>query len=140
MSLNPAKSLFGATPEAYTNTTFGNTTLTLPPVVKADGFPQFTRGQFSGAVFLMINPTFGYSITDGTNCVLPLGEIVSSMQAMIPYEDKNYDEYLDNHLNVYEDILIARGVITEKTNGEPVRPAVLTGDYQATSVDDGVAA
>src|SRR5688572_13737714 len=106
MSLNEIHLNTNVTPEAYTGKTITKTTIVLPPVENDGNFPRFTRGEFSGAVFLMINENFGYSITDGTNCFLPLGEVVTSMAGMVEYldEDGKYDEHLAHHVGIYQSI------------------------------------
>lgn len=131
MSLNPVRLNTDATPESYTGTVVTKTQVVLPPVVSENNFPRFTRGEFSGAVFLMINPTFGYSITDGTNCFLPLGEVVTSMAGMVEYhdEDGKYDEHLAHHVGIYQTILdggkakediVAQDHVEQTVTGEAV--------------------
>lgn len=131
MSLNEVHLNTAATPESYTGTVVTKTKVALPPVVEQNGFPRFTRGEFSGAVFLMINPTFGYSVTDGTNCFLPLGEVVTSMNGMVEYhdEDGKYDEHLAHHVGIYQAILdggkpsadiVAQDHVEQTVTGEAV--------------------
>lgn len=116
MSLNEIHLNTNVTPETYSRTVVTKTHLVLPQIVAENNFPRFTRGEFSGAVFLMINDSFGYSVTDGTNCFLPLGEVVTSMAGMVEYhdEDGKYDEHLAHHVGIYQ--AIYDGVKAKVTN------------------------
>lgn len=122
MSLNPVNIPNSTTPESYTGTRISTTQIVLPPVVEQDNFPRFTRGQYSGAVFLMLNPTFGYSVTDGTNCFLPLGEVVTSMTGMVEYEDEDgkYADHLKHHVSIYQAIYDATYNPAVNTGAAPV--------------------